>query len=443
MQAKCGLIADALVVYRPARIRVVEPNPFFFEHQGLYRYLPARPRSGTGIARMTRSAQLQRDRGNPRLKFLDRYAGIPVVAALGLRRRLSGRRPVPAEWHTIGLVATAGIGDVVLLTGVINDIRAARPDARIVLFVTANNASFARLLDSPDAIVELPVRRMNRAVREMRDEHCDVVVDFGAWRRFDQVLTALSGAQLTIGRRTAGQHRHYALDVVVDHRLDHELDNDRRLVAPLGITSTSPPAVPFDPSVPSPHERPYVVLHLWPGGANFEERSWPTERWFELAQGLAERGYDIALTGGPEDAAATEALAAAWRAQGVPAESVAGTSWTETVAWLRHAGGAVSVNTGVMHVAAALAVPTVALNGPTSGRRWGPIGAHTRCVASPLVPDGYLNLGFEQNHKYRRAMLGITVPMVLGAWDDMSDEVAATSLPPTGDPAPGDARSAS
>ena len=158
---------------------------------------------------------------------------------------------------------------------------------------------------------------------------------------------------------------------------------------------------------------------------------------------MAERGYDLALTGGPEDAEATQELAAAWRDEGVPTESVAGTSWTETVAWLRHADGAVSVNTGVMHVAAGLAVPTIALNGPTSGRRWGPIGAHTRCVSSPLVPDGYLNLGFEQNHKYRGAMLGITVPMVLGAWDDMGEEVAASSRPPTGGPAAGDARSGS
>lgn len=41
VQTKCGVIADALVLYRPIRFRVVEPDPFFFEHQGLYRYLPA------------------------------------------------------------------------------------------------------------------------------------------------------------------------------------------------------------------------------------------------------------------------------------------------------------------------------------------------------------------------------------------------------------------
>jgi len=39
VQTKCGQIADALSVIRP-RLRPVEPDPYYFEHQGLYRYLP-------------------------------------------------------------------------------------------------------------------------------------------------------------------------------------------------------------------------------------------------------------------------------------------------------------------------------------------------------------------------------------------------------------------
>jgi hypothetical protein len=38
VQEQCGLVADALLVYRPTRIRAVEPDPYFFEHHGLYRY---------------------------------------------------------------------------------------------------------------------------------------------------------------------------------------------------------------------------------------------------------------------------------------------------------------------------------------------------------------------------------------------------------------------
>ena len=46
---------------------------------------------------MARPAQLQADRGNPRLKFLDRYVGIPVVATMSLRRRLRRSPPAPGR----------------------------------------------------------------------------------------------------------------------------------------------------------------------------------------------------------------------------------------------------------------------------------------------------------------------------------------------------------
>jgi len=263
-------------------------------------------------------------------------------------------------------------------------------------------------------------------VSQVRAERCDVVVDLGSWRRFDPMLAAFSGAQVTIGRRTPGQHRHFAFDVVVDHRPDHELDNHRRLVAPLGVATTSRPELHPDAVAPDPG--PYAVLHLWPGGANCEERSWSVDRWRAFAGELDRRGIAAVLTGGPEDAKASRALAEAWRAEGLDVRSTAGCSWVETLRLLAGAAGVVSVNTGVMHVAAALDAPTIALNGPTSGRRWQPIGVHTRCVASPMVPDGYLDLGFERDERYRDCMSAITVEMVTAAWDDLRAEVARADL---------------
>jgi heptosyltransferase III len=369
------------------------------------------------------AAQLQQDRGNPRLKFLDRYAGIPVIATLGAWRRLSGRRAVPADWKSIGLVKTVGIGDTVLLSGVVHDIRAARPDARIVLFVSPNNAGFARLLAEVDAVVTVPVRDLPRAVRTVRAEDCDVVVDFGAWPRFESLLTVLSGARCTVGMRTPGQHRHFAYDVVVDHDIGHEVDNYRRLVAAAGIVSTSSPALAVDVSSARPLALPYAVLHLWPGGANFEERSWPEDHWRSVASALNARGFDIVLTGGPGDVAPNQRLVAEWCKTGIRAHTCAGTTPEETLVWLRHATGVVSVNTGVMHLAAALGVPVVALNGPTPVLRWGPVGGPSRSVVSPLVPAGYLNLGWEHDERYRDAMKAITVDVVLDAWDDLMAEV--------------------
>ncbi len=371
---------------------------------------------------MARPAQLQADRGNPRLKFLDRYVGIPVVAVLSLGRRFRGARPVPTEWHTVGVFLTAGIGDTVVASAVLRDLRTARPDARIILFVTANNAAFASLLSDPDAVVELPVRKIPTAVRMVRDEHCDVILDLTSWRRYDAVLSMLSGAKSTIGRRTPGQHRHYGYDIVIEHRRDHELDNDRRLLGALGIAAGARPTIPLPENATRPLREPYVVFHLWPGGANFEERSWPRESWRALAVAMNRRGLEVVLTGGPGDVSVTQGLVDQWRESGIRARSAAGTEWPESLEWLAFASGVVSVNTGVMHVAAALGTPTIALNGPTSGLRWGPLGPHTRCVASPVVPDGYLDLGFEHDDRYPDCMRAITVDAVLAAWDDLWSE---------------------
>ena len=374
---------------------------------------------------MARPAQLQQDRGNARLKFLDRYAGIPVIAALGAFRRLRGRREVPKRWHTIGLVKTVGIGDTVLLSGVIRDVRTARPDARIVLFASANNAGFAGLLDGVDELVTLPVRDVAGAIRMVRAAHCDVVVDFGAWPRLEALLTVCSGARATVGMRTRGQHRDAAYDVVVEHGADHEVENYRRLVRTLGIESLSAPSLSVGKPDARPLAAPYVVLHLWPGGANFAERSWPVDRWRAVAGAMSERGFDVVLTGGPGDVATTRGLVRGWSSAGVRIHSASGTTPAETVRWLGHATGVISVNTGVMHLAAAVGAPVVALNGPSSARRWGPLGEQTRCVASRMVPDGYLDLGWERNDRYRHCMEAITVDAVLEAWDSLMAEVGA------------------
>jgi ADP-heptose:LPS heptosyltransferase len=378
------------------------------------------------------TAQLPADRGNRGLKALDRIAGIPAVGIAGAARRLRGRRQVPKDWQSVGLLKTAAIGDVILLSGVIRDLRAARPGARIVLFVTSTNAGFARLLDGPDEVVVLPVRAIASAVRRVRAESLDVCVDFGAWPRFDALVTALSGARCTVGRRTKGQHRHFGYDIVVEHSSTaHEVVNFRRLVQPLGVDSTSDPQIAIPPGS-SGWAEPYAVFHLWPGGANFQERSWPDHHWRELAEVMNARGLHVVLTGGPGDLAPTAAVVDGWRAVGVRATSAAGTSPEDCARLLGGATGVVSVNTGLMHLAAALGVPTVGLNGPTSCRRWGPVGPRTLCVASPDVPEGYLDLGFERDDRYPNAMNAISVQAVVEAWDHVTSQSERPRFTPPG-----------
>ena len=253
------------------------------------------------------------------------------------------------------------------------DLRAAYPQAKVIFFAGSDNADAANLLEGLDARVTLSLVNLFGSIQLLRQHHLDILFDFGPWPRINAVLSALAGARFTVGFRTTGQYRHYVYDVAVEHRQDvHELENYRSLMRAVGIESSRLPSInyhSFEP-LPPPNERP-VVLHLWPGGTHPELKQWPLERWAKLADELSTTHSRIVLTGAPSQFVANEAfLATLDPALRYRMHNAAGLNLRATASLLAQASLMVSVNTGIMHLAAAMNVPLVALHGPTSARRW-------------------------------------------------------------------------
>jgi heptosyltransferase-2 len=98
-------------------------------------------------------------------------------------------------------------------------------------------------------------------------------------------------------------------------------------------------------------------------GSEWETKIWPPERLAALADGLAARGLLPVLLGGPREKPLARAVAAAMRARAV---DTAGNSVAEALGILSLASLCVGGDTGLVHAARALGVPTVALFGPTS-----------------------------------------------------------------------------
>lgn len=310
---------------------------------------------------------------------------------------------------------SAGIGDMVLASAVARDLVAARPDCEVVLFAGPDNEGVARLVEGVEVVV-LPMTRPWEAVSRLRAARVDVLLDLGQWTRLEALCAFLSGAAFTVGFRTPGQRRHYCYDAAVLHSSEvHELENFRRIAAAIGVESRSLPSIPAPEETRAPVEEPYAVFHLWPGGFRSELKEWPLRSWRELAARLHERGLGIVLTGGPGDAERTAAFAASCAAGGRVASVAGRCSLGELVGILARASCVVSVNTGVMHLAAAVGAPTVGLNGPTSEARWGPLGPRTVSVNSELPGCGYLNLGFEYEGHRTDCMEGIAVDRVTEA----------------------------
>jgi heptosyltransferase I len=283
----------------------------------------------------------------------------------------------------------------------------------------------ARLVDGVE-VVTAPIDEPLAAVRRLRGLKLDVLLDFGQWTRVEALCSFLSGARFTIGFETPGQRRHYCYDSTVRHSADvHELENYRRLAERFGVESTTAPKLGergsngWRPAAP-----PFVVLHLWPGGYRSELKEWPLDSWRDLAARLVGRGYSIVLTGAPADAERTEHFARSCEGLTGQVENAAGRyALSELVELLRRASCVVSVNTGVMHLAAASGAPTVALNGPTAEARWGPVGERARSVNANLPGCGYLNLGFEYDRGRTDCMRAISVDRVADAvFDLLGDE---------------------
>jgi heptosyltransferase-2 len=109
-------------------------------------------------------------------------------------------------------------------------------------------------------------------------------------------------------------------------------------------------------------ERP--VLALCPGAEFGPAKRWPEEYYAELAKAKLAEGWDVWLLGSPKDAVITDKIMQLTQNQCV---DLAGkTQLVEAIDLLSLASVVVSNDSGLMHIAAAVNKPLVAIYGPTS-----------------------------------------------------------------------------
>lgn len=338
-------------------------------------------------------------RGSLLRRRLDFCCGVPLLRVLSWIRRFRVRH-MDTGVGPVGFLRTAAIGDTVMLSAILRDARQCWPRRRLVVFLGESNLALGPMLGDECEVVAISIKRPLGSLLAIRKQGIELMLDFGPWPRLDALLACGSGAAVVAGFSTPAQHRHHAYDATAGHRADvHELENCRALARAVGLEPKLEPAVQPSKSFPLPPELSgrWVAFHPWPGGFRSELREWPLEAWVELAGVLSKNGLKIGITGGPTDVRRQAELIEKLRTvvSGAQVWPVRGRSLEEVAFILKSAVAMVSVNTGIMHMAAALGVPVVSLNGPTSTLRWGPVGPHTRSVEPEGGGGGYLHLGFE------------------------------------------------
>ncbi|WP_426415751.1 lipopolysaccharide heptosyltransferase I [Aestuariirhabdus sp. LZHN29] len=289
------------------------------------------------------------------------------------------------------LVKTSSMGDVIHALPALTDAQERFPFLRVDWVVEEGFAEIPSWHPMVDRVIPVSIRRWRKQpLRSIFSGQVKAFRNEIARERYDAVIDAqglLKSAWITRQARgvTFGYDRNSIREPLASccyrrrlgvPRDQHAVERIRQLFAqaldyPLPETrgDFGLQRDRFMPEVVKA-EKPYVVfLH----GTTRDDKHWPEPYWQTLCGMLAHRGYEIRLPWGNErERARAEAIARISPAATVlPKLNIAGVA-----AQLAGACGAVAVDTGLGHLAAALAVPTVSLYGPTSPGLIGAYGDH-------------------------------------------------------------------
>lgn len=304
------------------------------------------------------------------------------------------------EVRRILVIKWSAIGDVVIATAIMDDIRRAFPGAAIDLNTLPAVAGLFAHDTRFREVIAIDVRRRGENLRRAREwlarvraGRYDMIIDLQRTDRTRMMLAALrllgGGPRHLLGNRGGFP---YTEQPAVRDRKAHSLAQMRSLLEVLGV--------------PGQTDRP--VLHA--GAAHLEKaarivaeaglvagrfavllpgsqaagwlKRWGAERYAELARRLLAMGMDkVAVIGGPDEVDECRAIADA----GEFMVNMNGRVHLLEIAPVCEGAAVIIGNdTGTAHIAAAADRPMLILCGPTNPRRVKPIGARVRAIQAHL-----------------------------------------------------------
>jgi len=333
------------------------------------------------------------------------------------------------------IVAPAWIGDMVRIQPLVATLKAQNPNTQITVLAPKSTLALAKRMPCVDALIEQPLGHgeLNLALRyklgkSLRNKHYThaIVVP-------NSFKSALVPWWAKIKKRTGylGEQRWLLLNDI--RRAD-------KIKYPQLLAHYSALALPKDSILPFPLPHPVLVtcnvnqknclnrlqlgitkqriLALCPGTAAGPAKCWPAEHFAQVAQYYLEQDWQVWLFAAASDKNMTGKIQTL---TGQRCVDLAGkTSLLDAVDLLAIAQMAICNDTGVMHIAAAVNVPVVAIYGSSSSRYDQPLNRQhkTLQLAYDCIPcfKPECRLG---GNKHLRCLKNLTAAMVVNASESL------------------------
>jgi lipopolysaccharide heptosyltransferase I len=297
---------------------------------------------------------------------------------------------------SILIVKLSAVGDVVHTLPALNALRKQFPSARIGWAVQKGAHNLLEFHPQLDRLIVLPrklktsegrisLSELRSMIRE--DDGWEVAIDFQGLTK-SGIAACLSGAPVRIG---LGNKWSRELNwLFINHKVSPEaqpvIQMNLGLLAPLMpvpdeaiaiLHSSEEDEVPILQWSQTRKPSKYIVIDPFAG---WPTKLWKDDYWVQLACFAGkESGLPVLVIYGPGEKERAAEIVDKMRAAGADPELAPETTLRQlTILLRRFAAAFIGADTGPMHMAAALGIPTVAIFGPSDSRRNAPTFSNAR-----------------------------------------------------------------
>jgi lipopolysaccharide heptosyltransferase II len=317
------------------------------------------------------------------------------------------------------------IGDLVLSTPAFKAIKRTFPYCELAVLASASNQPL--LIDNPYVDKIFVYDQMKGLtckigiIKQLREYHPDLVIDpYSDYEVKTALISFLSGAKMRVGYTGYGRETFFNIKVRTAKEKKHFVDQTLDVLEPLGIVAKDKKPDLFLTEEEKQWGRKWIkesvigckhIVGIHPG-AYYESQRWLPERFAELANEVRKDGEtDVIIFGGPGD----KSLVA--RITSMLDENILSYVTDDIrgfVALLSCCRIFICNNSGPLHMAVAINIPTISIMGPTDKDRWMPVGKMHKVLRADDIPCIGCNLGYCEM-KTHECMNSITSSMVLEA----------------------------
>jgi ADP-heptose:LPS heptosyltransferase len=339
--------------------------------------------------------------------------------------KISTDSPMPESFRVKNILvfSNTAMGDTLLSTPAMVNLRHCFPDARICLFIHKNMRPMFEGLPFIDHMIDFhgSYHRFRETINKLKNFKPDVALLLHSNAPQDIPMAILAGARIILKPETRSQFKHY-LSLPLDNTGQHIIQERNRLVAALGCQTDHEKL-----HLPDRYQRVGTSGEVRIGfqlGAADGYKMWPVEYFAELASRIHEHNnaIKIIITGSSAEKKLCHSLQNLCPGSFVINECGL---WTiETLPELVSSLDLLITNdTGTMHLAIALGIPTISLFSPTSAKVFGPLqdlDKHTVFQEQPLEE------GLPKKKRSNAGMRQISVEKVFDQTRHFLEEMSAT-----------------